>query len=87
MLAKNHVRALEQLLACFGQDNLSRRSDKKLGTRFIFQLPDLHANRGLRDMNARGAGGKGPAFSDGHKSSQLSDVHNPTLHHHALLRE
>ena len=87
MFAKNYVCALEQLLAGFGQDNFSRRAYKKLGARFIFQLPDLHANRSLCHVNARGARGKRPAFSDGHKSFHLADVHNPTLHQHALLRE
>ncbi len=87
VLAKNHISSLEQALARFRQNHSPRRPHKKLDLCFVFQLSNLHADGRLRDMDAHGAGGKGPAFGDGYKSFQLSDVHKDILHQRALLHE
>src|ERR1043166_9627921 len=43
VIAQNLSRALQQLLARFGEHHATRRANKKSGAEFIFQLSYLHA--------------------------------------------
>ena len=69
VFAQDYSRALEQVLTGFSENHAARRAHKKPGAGFDFQLPDLHADRRLRDVYARGARSERARFGDGHKRS------------------
>src|SRR5258707_2965816 len=75
MLAQDRVSALQQFLARLCQDDAARRSYEKLRSRLSLQLPDLHANRRLRYVDAYGPRRESSALRDRYKCLQLSDVH------------
>jgi hypothetical protein len=75
MIAQDVPRTLQQLLARFGQDNSPWRSHEKFDTQLVFQLPDLHADGRLRNVNTLSGGGEGPGLGNRHKSSQLTYFH------------
>ncbi len=77
MLAQNRVRAIEQFLTRLCQDHTARRPDEKLGSRLSLQLPDLHADGRLGDVDPCCPGRESATFRNGDECFQLSDVHNP----------
>jgi len=87
MLAQNYVSPLEQLFARLCKDYAARGADEELGACLILELPDLHADRRLRHMDARGSCGKGAGFGDGDEGFYLTDVHGVILHQQGLSRE
>ena len=76
MLAQDHVCSLEQLLAGFGKNHAPRRADKQLRAGLDFELPDLHADRRLRYVHARRAGGESARLGNCYKCFYLPDFHS-----------
>src|SRR5258708_3631603 len=77
MLPQNRVRALEQFLTRLRQDHTARCPYEKLGSRLSLQLPDLHADGRLGDVDPGCPGRESATFRDRYECFQLSDVHNP----------
>jgi hypothetical protein len=69
MIPQNLARALEQMLARFGQHYPPRRAHEEFCSQFILQLPDLHANRGLSYVYALRGGSERAQFGNREKGS------------------
>ena len=67
MLAQDRVRALEQLFPCFSKNYPARCTHEELRAQLDLKLLDLHADRCLRHVNARGARREGARLGDGHE--------------------
>jgi hypothetical protein len=75
VISQNVPRALQQLLAGFGQRHAPRRPHEEFDAQLIFQLPNLHADGRLRNVNSLGGSSEGAGLGNGHKSSQLTYFH------------
>ena len=69
--------AVQQMFSSLSEDHVSRRAHKQLSANLRLQLPDLHANCGLRYMNSCCGGSERACFSNRHESFQLSDFQVP----------
>src|SRR5262245_33962719 len=59
----------QQMFASLSQNHVTRRSNEHFCANFRFKLANLHANRGLGNVNSLGSGGEGSRFSDGDEGS------------------
>jgi hypothetical protein len=55
---------MKQMFASFREHNLARSADKQTSAKLVFQLPDLHADRGLSHMDALRARRKRSGFGN-----------------------
>jgi hypothetical protein len=75
VLAQDAARPLQQALARLRQHAPAGRADEERHPDLQFELPDLHADRRLRDVDAPGGGGEGVGLGDGRERPQLSNLH------------
>src|SRR6187399_2984345 len=75
MLAENFSGTLEQIFTGFGQDHPTRRACEQLQSDLVFELPDLHRYRRLRDIYRPCTGRKRLRLGDRKKRLELSDFH------------
>jgi hypothetical protein len=75
VLAQDALRPFEQDFARVRQDAAARRADEQRRADLLFELPYLHADRGLCDVDALGRGRERVRLRDGRERAQLPYLH------------